>query len=115
MICRLAPQDYHRWVHFCCHCLIYKRSPLPLVGTGLCLVVHCRVIQLMANIRLSTQSLFAWSAFALILYGNFPLYVQNVDVYTENKRVICPIATEEFGLVLLVGLYLRLAPRPHQW
>jgi len=27
-----------------------------------------------------------------------------VDVYTENKRVICPIETKEFGSVILVAV-----------
>lgn len=29
---------------------------------------------------------------------------KNVDVYTENKRCICPIETDEFGLVLLIAI-----------
>ena len=34
-----------------------------------------------------------------------PLAVRkDVDVYTENKRVICPVRTAEFGLVVLVAI-----------
>lgn len=29
---------------------------------------------------------------------------KNVDVYTENKRCICPIQTDEFGLVVLIAI-----------
>ena len=29
---------------------------------------------------------------------------KHVDVYTENKRCICPIETKEFGLVLLIAI-----------
>jgi len=29
---------------------------------------------------------------------------RNVDVYTTNKRVICPIESDEFGLVILVAI-----------
>lgn len=29
---------------------------------------------------------------------------KNVDVYTENKRCICPIETKEFGTVLLIAI-----------
>jgi phosphatidylserine decarboxylase len=29
---------------------------------------------------------------------------KDVNVYTENKRVVCPIDTEEFGLVLLIAI-----------
>jgi len=29
---------------------------------------------------------------------------RNVDVYTANKRCICPIQTKEFGLVLLIAI-----------
>jgi len=29
---------------------------------------------------------------------------RNVDVYTKNKRVVCPIETKEFGLVILVAV-----------
>ena len=29
---------------------------------------------------------------------------RRVDVYVENKRCICPIETEQFGLVLLIAV-----------
>jgi phosphatidylserine decarboxylase len=33
-----------------------------------------------------------------------PIAVRKVDVYTENKRVILPIETEHFGLVLFIAV-----------
>jgi len=37
----------------------------------------------------------------------------SMDVYTENKRVVCPIETDEFGLVTFVAIGATMVAPSH--
>jgi hypothetical protein len=39
----------------------------------------------------------------------------SVDVYTENKRVVCPIESPEFGLVTFVAIGATMVPTPRHF
>jgi len=69
IICRLAPQDYHRW--------------------------HWPVSGKVLSITPIDGALFTVNPIAVN---------KNVNVFTENKRIIIEIATENYGTVVLIAV-----------
>lgn len=96
VIARLAPQDYHRF-----HMPVggTLRPFTPIDGTYFTVPSSPR------------PGLCAISSGRLTKYETYDLTQVNpvavntsVDVYTENKRVVCPIDSDEFGLVTFVAI-----------
>jgi phosphatidylserine decarboxylase len=96
VIARLAPQDYHRF-----HMPVggTLRPFTPIDGTyftvpssprpGLCAISSGRLTKYVTYESTQVN----------------PVAVNtSVDVYTENKRVVCPVDSDEFGLVTFVAI-----------